>query len=56
MADESLGRLSNFLYRDRAETLGACFACSIRALADHFGRVRSDLTSLEMVDGSLSFV
>jgi len=30
--------------------------CSIRALAGHFGRVRSDSTSLERFEGSMSFV
>jgi hypothetical protein len=30
--------------------------CSIRALAGHFDRVRSDSTSLERFEGSMSFV
>ena len=30
--------------------------CSIRTLAGHFGRVRSDSTSLERFEGSMSFV
>ena len=30
--------------------------CSIRAFAGHFGRVRSDSTSLERFEGSMSFV
>ena len=57
MADESLGRLYNFLYRDRAEALGALLVqCAhSRIISAEFG-VRSDSTSLETFDGSLSFV
>ena len=52
MVDEGLDRLSDFWYKDRAEALDV----SIRAFAGHFGRVRSNSTSLERFEGSLSFV
>ena len=42
MADESLGRLSNFLYRDRAEALGALLVqyAHSRIIPAEFGVIR----------------
>ena len=51
MVDESLDRFSGFWYRDRAEALDV----SIRAFAGHFGRVRSNSTSLEKFEGIAVF-
>ena len=52
MVDEILDRLFGFRYRDRAEALNVFNT----RFADHFGRVRSNSTSLERFEGSLSFV
>jgi len=51
MVDESLDRFFGFRYRDRAEALNVFNTL----FADHFGRVRSNSTSLERFEGIVVF-
>ena len=55
MVDESLDRFFFFI-SSIGIVQSLSMPCSIRAFAGHFGRVRSDSTSLERFEVSMSFV